>query len=73
MRLCDFVKKVSGDFTVKIYKDNETVIKEGMITELKEEEEKAFNVLEGFSDDLWEKSVKDFVIKGNVIAVLVEI
>lgn len=73
MRLCDFIRKISGDFTVKVYKDNKEVIKEGIIADLKAEEQESFDVLEGFSDDLWEKSVKDFVIKDNVVAVLVEI
>ena len=73
MRLCDFIKKISGDFTIKVYKNNEEVLKEGMIEDLKSEEKDSFDVLEGFSDDLWEKSVKDFVIKDNVIAILVEI
>ena len=73
MRLCDFIEKISGDFTIKVYKDNKEVIKEGIIADLKTESKESFDILEGFSDDLWEKSVKDFVIRDKVIAVLVEI
>ena len=71
MRLCDFLTKISGDFSVRIYTDNKTVIKDGMIEELNIEHKKSFNPLEGFNNDLWEKQVKDWTIKDNIVAVLV--
>lgn len=71
MRLCDFIIKIEGDFILKVHTDNETVIKEGKIRDLEEECRKSFNPLEGFNDILWEKDVKDWVIKENIVYVLV--
>lgn len=71
MRLCDFLIKISGDFTVRIYKDNVSVIKEGTIKDLNIEHKKSFSPLEGFDNDLWEKQVKDWTIKNHIVAVLV--
>lgn len=71
MRLCDLLIKISGDFTVRIYKDNVSVIKEGAIKDLNIEHKKSFNPLEGFDNDLWEKQVKDWTIKDNIVSVLV--
>ena len=71
MRLCDFIIKIEGDFTLKVHTDNETVIKEGKIRDLEEEGRKSFDPLEGFDDVLWEKEIKDWVIKENVVHVLI--
>ena len=71
MRLCDFIIKIEGDFILNVHTDNETVIKKGKIRDLEEEARKSFNPLEGFDDALWEKEVKDWVIKENVVHVLI--
>ena len=71
MRLCDFIIRIEGDFILKVHTDNETVVKEGKIRDLEEESRKSFNPLEGFDDVLWEKEVKDWVIKENVVHVLI--
>lgn len=72
MRFCDFIKKINGNYVIKVHTDNHTVVKEGLIKELQDECHKSFDVLEGFNDVLWEKSVSDFVINGNIIYILVE-
>ena len=71
MRVCDFIKKINGNYIIKVHTDNETVIKEGKIRDLEEECRKSFNPLEGFNDILWGKDVKDWVIKENIVYVLV--
>lgn len=72
MRLCDFLMKIKGDFNIKIYSNNETKIKEGNINELNKEQYKSFDPLDGFTDELWEKLVKDWIVNNSEISILVK-
>ena len=66
MRLCDLLKHIMDNFLIEIY-DNKEIVKTGNTNELNNEHFSSFNPLEGFKNHLWEKEVKDIIIKkGNI-------
>lgn len=71
MRLCDFLKKIDGDFDIKIYKDRDTLIEWGTIEQISNKCDESFDAIDGFSDEMFEKTIKDWKIKDKVICVLI--
>lgn len=42
MRLCDFLRKINGDFTVRLYRKDNSILREGSLNVLNEEQKKIF-------------------------------
>ena len=73
MRLCDFLRKINGDFTVRLYRKDNSVLREDSLNVLNEEHKKDFSPLTGFKCILWERSVLDWGINNRTINVLLDI
>ena len=73
MRLCDFLRKINGDFTVRLYRKDNSILREDSLNALNEEYKKDFSPLTGFKCILWEKSVLDWGINNRTINVLLDI
>ena len=76
MRLCDFLDKLHGDLTVKIFTENEDgyfneLLREDKIKNLDKECTDSFNILVGFNNKLWEMQVVKWNIYDNVINVAI--
>lgn len=75
MKLFKFIMKIKGNNVIKIYKEYGTrereLIKEGTVERINEDMNMSFNALEGFDDEMWEKEILEFVIRGNIIAILI--
>lgn len=74
MRVCDFIKHLYGDLTVKIFTQNDSgfynkLLRENKIDDLKTECDESFNVLCGFDCALWEMTVKEWKIDNNIVYV----
>ena len=48
MRLCDFLRKINGDFTVRLYRKDNSILREDSLNVLNEEHKKDFSPLTGF-------------------------
>ena len=73
MRLCDFLRKINGDFTVRLYRKDNSILREDSLNVLNEEHKKDFSPLTGFKCILWERSVLDRGINNRTINVLLDI
>ena len=73
MRLCDFLRKINGDFTVRLYRKDNSILREDSLDVLNEEHKKDFSPLTGFKCILWERSVLDWGINNRTINVLLDI
>ena len=73
MRLCDFLRKINGNFTVRLYRKDNSVLREDSLYVLNEEHTKDFSPLTGFKCILWERSVLDWCINNRTINVLLDI
>jgi hypothetical protein len=74
MRLCDFIRYLHGDLTIKIFvadKDGyfNKLLRENTLDDLEKECKKSFNPLCGFNNELWEMKVSRWHIWDNVVHV----
>ena len=72
MRLCDFLRHLHGDFTIRIFVKGEDgyfnkLLRENTLDDLEEECKKSFNPLCGFNCELWEMKVSMWQIWDNVV------
>lgn len=72
MRLCDFLRKLKGNFTVRLYNKEKSMIREDILSTMNKECTTDFDPLNGFKSELWEIKVLNWGINDNIVNILLD-